>query len=365
MISFFGIIHQAGGCGPELLGAIELLRSKSVPVRCIVPAGDPIVNSERADFLRNMGVAVVSYRPGMFQECKILMTFGEDKCFDYMRQFSDRPKWMIWSSCMGHVVDCEVDAMKDGLIDEFFFQTRSNGDLIGPQLVKAGGKGTKICHRKGYQMYINPKSLYMPLVSQKKSKKQFTILKASRDDSEKWHEESWRMFSSIKAPSGVKVQIEVAGWGDNALYKIGNPCDPSSKWNGELNVTLHDHISDPIHMAELYGKSHCLIHYYPFTESFGISTAQAMLSGCVPIGADAQGFRDQIEHGKTGFLCNSADEASYYASYLAFNPNVREEISKAARTFVLDEGVGNPEKAWPWWNFILKEKAGYEAKARV
>ena len=91
MINFFGIIHQSGGCGPELLGAIELLRSKGVPVRCIVPEEDPIVRSERADFLRSLGCTVVNYRPGMFEKCKILMSFGEDKCFDYMREYSDRP----------------------------------------------------------------------------------------------------------------------------------------------------------------------------------------------------------------------------------------------------------------------------------
>jgi len=365
VISFFGIIHQAGGCGPELLGAIELLKSKNVPVRCIVPMGDPIVDSGRANFLRQLGVPVVHYRPGMFEECKILMTFGEDKCFDYMRQYSDRPKWMIWSSCMSHLIDAEISAIQDGLVDEYFFQTTSNGDLVGPQLVKAAGKGTRICHRKGYQIYINPKSRYMPLAPKKKNRKEFRVLKASRDDAEKWHEESWRMFSSIMAPAGIKVQVEVAGWGEKALYKVGNPCDPSSKWNGSLNVILNDHIYDPLLMSELYATSHCLLHYYPFLESYGISTTQAMLSGCVPIGSNTQGFKEQIQHGVTGFLCNSADEASYYASYLAFNPKKREEMAREARNWQLHDGSGNPEKSWLWYEFILKEKAGYKPKTQV
>lgn len=360
MISFFGIIHQAGGCGPEILGAIELLRSKNVPVRCIVPMNDPIVESDRANYLRGLGVQVINYRPGIFEQCKILMSFGEDMCFDYMRLYSDRPKWMIWSSCMSHVIDREIDALKDGLIDEYFFQTRSNGDLIGPQLVKRSGQ--KICHRKGYAMFINPKSAYMPLYPRSKNKRTFRVMKASRDDEEKWDQESWRMFSGVVAPKGVKVEVEIAGWGENACKKVGNPCDPTSSWNGKLNIILHDHITDPMVMSEMYGSSDCLLHYYPFRESFGISTTQAMLSGCIPIGSKSQGFIEQIQHGETGFLCETADEAIYYASFLAFNPAIRKTMAIKAREYATSNGYANPDRSWPWWEFILKEKAGFVAR---
>lgn len=356
MINFFGIIHQSGGCGPELLGAIELLRSRLVPVRCIVPEDDPIVRSDRADYLRRIGCTIVNYRPGIFEKCNVLMSFGEDMMFDYMREYSDRPKWVVWSSCMSYVVDAEVSAYKAGLIDEHFFQTEAAADLIGPKLVKSAGKGTKIAHRKDYRIYINAESGYMPLSFPKKSKETFNVVRATRDDPAKWHEDSWRMYAGILAPRNKHVQIEVAGWGQNAGDKIGNPCDVSSKWNGLMNIILHDHINDPLEVASLYSRAHVLLHYYPFVESFGIATTQAMLCGAIPISADSQGFQEQIVHGETGFLCKTPDEATYYASMLAFNEDKRREMSQAARESALGN-TANPHSAWPWWDFLLKNKA--------
>ena len=357
MINFFGIIHQSGGCGPELLGAIELLRSKGVPVRCIVPEGDAVSRGDRADFLRSLGCSVVNYRPGLFDKCKVLVSFGEDKMFDYMREHSDRPAWVVWSSCMAHVVSAEVEAMKDGLIDEWFFQTPANAQDIGKKICTAVGKGTKLAFRNSYRPYIKHNSSFMLLCNPTRSDEEFVVGRATRDDPAKWHDDSWRMYSSILAPSTKPVRVEVAGWGDVAQRKVGNPCDPSSRWNGFMNITLRGHIYDPAEIASFYGRIHTLVHYYPFTESFGISTAQAMLCGAVPIGANARGFQEQITHGETGFLCDSPDEAAFYASTLAFDDVLRSKMSDAARESALND-VANPDKAWLWWKTLVAERTG-------
>lgn len=358
MINFFGIIHQSGGCGPELLGAIELLRSKNVPVRCIVPEDDPIVRSDRADYLRGLGCTIVNYRPGIFEKCKVLMSFGEDEMFNYMRRYSDRPQWVVWSSCMSFVVDVEIDAYRDGLIDEHFFQTKQNGDAVGPAICDRLGKGAKVAHRGGYRPYVNHKSAYMPLVSLPRSKDTFVVCRATRDDEAKWDQDSWKMYSGILCPSHKKVQIEVAGWGAEAQNKVGNPCDPSSRWNGELNINLRDHIYDPIEMAEFYGESHVLHHFYPFIETFGIATTQAMICGAVPVVSDEDGFRHQVIHGETGFLCKSPEEASFYASLLAFDDERWSKMSQEARRTTLEDGAGNASLAWPWWEYLVNHKAG-------
>jgi glycosyltransferase involved in cell wall biosynthesis len=161
------------------------------------------------------------------------------------------------------------------------------------------------------------------------------------------------MFSNVLVPVNRGVQIEVAGWGNNALEKVGNPCDPSSVWNGRINLTLHGHIYDPKDMADFYGRLHVLLHYWPVEESFGYGTLQAMLSGAVPIGANAGGFKSLIRHGETGFLVESVDEAAYYASSMAFDEPRRAAMAAAGREWVLTEGPGNAEKAWVWWEELL------------
>lgn len=354
-VSFFGVVHQSGGCGPELLGALDLLQSKNIEVRCILPTGDKTVHGDRAQYLRSRGVEVLEYSPGLYSKCETLMSFGEHLCFDYMRKNSDRPKRMIWSSCMSWAIDREVEAFQDGLVDEFFFQTERTAKKVSAQIKQRTQKAAP--YRSGYLAFINPSNPYAEYKAHiSKLPTEFRVCKAVRDDTEKWHDETWRMMCGVVAPKNRKVQIEVAGWGSNARDKIGNPCDPSSKWNGLFDITLHGHIVDPAEMAKLYGRAHVLLHYYPFVENYPRATLQAMLANTVPIAEAKGGFLDQIEHGATGFLANSPDEAAYYTSKLAFEKHTWVRMSKAAAKWVEKEGPGNPDKCWGWWKELLKNK---------
>jgi glycosyltransferase involved in cell wall biosynthesis len=353
-ISFFGIIHQSGGCGPELLGALDLLQSKGVPVRCIVPIGDPVVRGDRSKYLNSRGVEVIEYRPGLFSESRVLMSFGEHLCFNYMKTHSDRSPWVVWSSCMSWAIDREVEAHSEGLIDEFYFQTERTAKKVASKIEERSVK--PVFYRSGYFAYIHPISDYaQPSAFVDKNQREFRVCKAVRDDAEKWHQDTWRMFCGVGAPKHKTVQIEIAGWGNNARDKIGNPCDPTSKWSGLFDIILHEHITSPLEMAKLYGRSHVLLHYYPFVESYGFATLQAMIAKCVPIGAPEGGFLDLIKHGETGFLATSPDEAAYYTSKLAFEDATWKKMSEAAAKWVVEEGPGNPDKCWPWWEELLKK----------
>lgn len=352
MISFFGIIHQSGGCGAELLGAIHLLRRKGVKVRCIVPMDDPVAHGSRAKWLRSLGVTVVNYRPGMFERCPVLVSFGEDVCFDYMREYADRPKHMVWTSGMSFGVDVEAAAFRDGLIDEFFFQSKAISKVVIPQILQDSPDAV-LKTRLNYIPYIEADCPLYPFAPGEKPENEFIVGRATRDDPEKWHEESWRMYGNIHTPASKSLRVKVAGWGANALEKIGNPCDPTSRWADYFNLELHGHIYDPAEITAFFGGLHVLLHYYPVVESFGYATVQAMLAGAIPIGARAGGFTDLICHGETGFLANSTDEAAYYASSLAFDEPLREKIAAASRRWVLEEGPGNPELVWPWWGDLL------------
>jgi glycosyltransferase involved in cell wall biosynthesis len=353
-VTFYGVIHQSGGCGLELLGALDLLQSKGVSVRCIVPIGDRVAFGDRADYLKSRGVEVLNYSPGVFSQSKVLMSFGEDRCFEYMREYSDRPSWVVWSGCMSWAIDREVEAHSDGLVDELFFQTERTAKEVSSKIEERSVR--PVFYRSGYLAYVNPDSDYGQYRKHiRKTPGEFRVFKAVRDDADKWHEETWRMFCGVVAPEHKKVYIEVAGWGNNARDKIGNPCDPTSKWSGLFDITLHNHIVDPVEMAQLYGRSHALLHYYPFVESYGFATLQAMLARCVPIGTAEGGFLDLIRHGETGFLASCPDEAAYYTSKLAFEDATWRGMSDAAAKWVVEEGPGNPAKCWPWWEELLRK----------
>jgi hypothetical protein len=352
-VSFFGIIHQSGGCGPELLGAIDLLQSRGVPVRCILPTGDPTVHGDRAKYLASRGVEVLEYTPGLFASCSLLMSFGEKQCFDYMRDNSDRPEYVVWSNCMSWAVDREATAHSEGLIDEFFFQTERNAEVVSRQIQARTNK--PVFYRPGYFAFINKHSDYAQYdkwVS--KDSGEFRVSKAVRDDPDKWHELHWRMCSSIVAPPQKKLQFDVIGWGENAKRKIGDPCSSDSVWSNRFNLSWRSHVVSPEEVAKFYGGSHVLLHFYPFYENYPRASLQAMLAKAVVIAEPKGGFLDQIRHGETGFFASTPEEAAYYTSKLAFEWALWQKMSDAAVRWVMEEGPGNPEKCWPWWELLLK-----------
>jgi glycosyltransferase involved in cell wall biosynthesis len=291
----------------------------------------------------------------MFERCPVLVSFGEDQCFQYMREWEDRPKRMVWTSGMSHIVDVEVDAWRDGLIDEFFFQSSHHAHEVAQEICNRALK-PGLRFREAYRPFLDPDCEWMPLRQQgaQRDPARFTVGRATRDDPEKWNEDSWRMYGGVLVPASKSLHVDVAGWGRNAMEKIGNPCDPTSRWHGWMNVNLRDHIYDPVEMAEFFGGLHVLLHYYPIQESWGYATAQAMLAGAVPIGADAGGFRTLIRHGETGFLVNSPEEAAFHASALAFDDARWSAMSTAARAWMLEEGPSSPAHCWPWWRDLLE-----------
>lgn len=354
-VTFSGIVHQSGGCGPELLGALDLLQLKKVPVRCVVPINDKVAHGDRAKYLTNRGVEVLEYYPGVYSESQLVVSFCEKWTFDYIEKYSDRPAWMVFTGGMSWVSPKEREVHIKGLVDEHFFQTPRMAWSVSSQLYSETKK--PVFFRDGYTPYINASNQYADYAGHiKKPVGEFRVGKAVRDDLDKWHSDHWRMYASITAPKETKLHFEIYGWGGQADRKIGNPCSPNSVYSNRFNMNISGHEVSPTKMAQFYGRSHVLLHYYPFVESFGFATLQAMLARCVPIGAAEGGFLDLIRHGGTGFLASCPDEAAYYTSKLAFEDATWWKMSEAAAKWVIDEGPGNPDKCWPWWEELLKSR---------
>ena len=55
-----------------------------------------------------------------------------------------------------------------------------------------------------------------------------------------------------------------------------------------------------------------------------------MASGSVLIVDNRGGWRQMVEHGKTGWLCSNERDFIYYASKMACEPNLRDDMAEAA-----------------------------------
>ena len=66
-------------------------------------------------------------------------------------------------------------------------------------------------------------------------------------------------------------------------------------------------------------------------EHFGITTAEAMAAGCVPVVIRKGGQMEIVEHGVSGFMWDTLDELVDYTLQLARDGALRERMSAAAR----------------------------------
>jgi glycosyltransferase involved in cell wall biosynthesis len=356
MINFFGIVHLCGGCGTEMLGAIELLRSRDVPVRCILPPGDTIIEpgNPASDYLRTLGVELVHYEPGIFKECGVLMNFGEENAFDLMRNNNDRPAYSVWSSCMHYACDTDIDPFREGLIDEFFFQNDSHGSKAGPQIARAVHRA--VPYRKGYMAYFPLQNGFIKTLDDR-SDNEFRVGKIGRDDPEKYHSDTWKMFGSIVGPIDTPVKIEVMGWGPRAEEKIGNPCKKGHPYWRALNLEVQYHTHDPEELAKFWSRQHALVHVcaWSWEESCGRVILEALANGAVPITDNRGGPAEYLQNGVTGWLVDSWEEAAFRASEMAFYPERRLEMARAGREWLEKDGHGNADKCWPWWEFLVEK----------
>jgi len=93
-------------------------------------------------------------------------------------------------------------------------------------------------------------------------------------------------------------------------------------------------------LVQLYGESAIYWHASGYGEDedlepikfehFGISTVEAMASGCVPVVIGFGGQPEIIRHGNNGFLWQSKDELKDYSQILIQNPAQRKRMADVA-----------------------------------
>ncbi len=59
--------------------------------------------------------------------------------------------------------------------------------------------------------------------------------------------------------------------------------------------------------------------------------SEAMSSGSILIVDNRGGWQQMVIHGKTGWLCNSPQDFIYYASKMAYEPELRKEMMLNAK----------------------------------
>lgn len=111
------------------------------------------------------------------------------------------------------------------------------------------------------------------------------------------------------------------GFDERSEQKIGKPFP----WIR----TVRDHRS--LSQQDFYRHSRIILQPTDTHENWPRVGFEAMSSGSVLIVNDRGGWQRLIEHGKTGWLCKTPQDFIYYASKMAYEPNLRDDMAAAAR----------------------------------
>jgi glycosyltransferase involved in cell wall biosynthesis len=163
----------------------------------------------------------------------------------------------------------------------------------------------------------------------------------SRQDADKFARNTLQIYEYFVAPT-LKRGLFL-GFDQRSERKIGKPYD----WIR----TARDQTEIPV--QEFY--THCEIILQPTdtTENWPRIGFEAMASGSVLIVNNRGGWQQMIEHGKTGWLCNHERDFIYYASKMAYEPELRREIAAAARE--RGQLLGGLDASIASWEAVLEE----------
>ncbi len=123
----------------------------------------------------------------------------------------------------------------------------------------------------------------------------------------------------------------VLGFDQRSREKIGEPYGWIRTARDQREVSQQDFYK------------HCEIVLQPTdtTENWPRVGFEAMASGSVLVVDNRGGWRQMVEHGKTGWLCDHERDFIYYASKMAYEPNLRRDMAEAARERGMELGGWN------------------------
>jgi len=272
------------------------------------------------DWSQVRGRVVVSYCNGGF-----LSALAEIRRYD--------PKAIVWANCMRWLFDAEKAAHREGLIDWFVYQTEAVRTAVEPTLREINPR----LNQAVVDPYFHADGF---VYCAEKPEDRFRFCRISREDLGKFHPSQLWIYETMVAP--VLKEGTVLGVDERVRAKLTAGGMDVPEW-----IRLIPAGAEPV--AQVYERSHALIQMADpsLTENLPRVGFEAMATGVALCVDDRGGWREQVVHGETGFLCKDQREFVYYGSRLAFEPEERQRMAANARDHIASRwGLQASGQSW-------------------
>jgi Glycosyl transferases group 1 len=303
----FGVPGKMGGAATKIRHLIYLLKD-DFEITVVLNRVSWFKVSEVTGFLKKQGVRFCLLKDLPKELNGVALAICELDFFTTggAREVKRRGLRLVFSNEMMWEFKGEADAVRAGLIDKVLFvsdfQAATFAELYRgiPSAIPGN--------------YVAPEDF--EFVERRNAT--FTIGRLSRPDPDKYPEDFPVFYEELGLS---EVKYRVMAWDDNlrrkySWHRFG------AEW--ELLGPQKEDTENFLHSLDLF--------VYPlghlFKESWGRSTVEAMLTGCVPLVPAGHQFHNLMVHGETGFICQSFSDYRDVAQELYDNFPLRQRLSR-------------------------------------
>jgi len=262
--------------------------------------------------------------------------FCNEEFLTHLPEIHKRTRRTVFVNCMTWLFGLEKERMAEGMIGMFLYQNRSVMEANRP-LLQSHNASPNIRFMT-FKPYFND-SLF-PFIEERESEF-FGCGRISRQDAEKFSKDTLPIYETFVTPKFKKGLF--LGFDHRSQSKIGEPFDWITTATDQTICSQQDFYR------------HCRIILQPSdtTENWPRIGFEAMASGSVLIVDNRGGWRQMVEHGVTGWLCDCPSDFIYYASKMAYEPQQRTEMASQAQAH--GRSLGGLETSVASWEAVFEE----------
>lgn len=236
----------------------------------------------------------------------------------------------VFVNCMTWLFEREKQRMAEGKIRTFLYQ---NDDvrMKNAAILNALNRSAR-ANFLSFLPYFDADRFEFV---EQRSEEHFGCGRISRQDADKFSNRTLHIYEYFVAPRPKRGLF--LGFDGRSEQKIGKP----HSW---IRTARNQHECS---VKDFY--RHCEIVLQPTdtTENWPRVGFEAMASGSVLIVDNRGGWRRLIEHGVTGWLCDHERDFIYYASKMAYEPELRRDMARLAAERGLSLGGVDPSaESW-------------------
>ena len=339
-VFYFGYPGPMGGANTEMLHTIAVWRQAGIDVTLIPTWGADAAMEERLNALdcatlhvKPEEVANIPGLPGSI--CMAMCNSHFWEVFPTLKQLGCKT---VWSSAMTFEYDDARNAYRHyGVPDAHHFQTVFQREQITADLAKIGivPNGHLIRGAFDFTEYPFSPRPHAP-------DEDFWIGRLSRPDQDKWSSNHWHILAAVPYPQRRALAM---GWTLALTRKCGEP----PPWSETL-------LPQQIPVPKFFARCHAMIGINGGArENYPRVGLEAMAAGVPLVVQGLWGWREMVEHRKTGFLCDNDQDFAFYLALLARHEELRMEIAGNARAAV--ERLADPMTIGRQWRELFESLA--------